>query len=264
MAVISSAFELDLDARGRSRKRGSSISGRPLRCSRAASRASRATSRLEAPTWALPMRSWPSRCQPPSSPCSPRDQVLDRHLDVLEEDLVHLVAAVHQDQRAHGDAGVFMSISRKLMPSGVCRWRVGAHQAEDPVAVVAQRGPDLLAVDQVVVALTASARVLSARPGRSRAGLGIACDPEVVALADARREAVLLLGRAELEQHAGAHGGAEQGPGWARRRGRTLVVDVALGDVPARATLLGPVWRTDLYGQDLVPAHHVLARGRWR
>jgi hypothetical protein len=30
---------------------------------------------------------------------------------------------------------------------------VGAHQAEDPVAVVAQRGPDLLAVDDVVVAL---------------------------------------------------------------------------------------------------------------
>ena len=30
--------------------------------------------------------------------------VLDRHLDVVEEHFVHFVAAVHQDQRAHGDA----------------------------------------------------------------------------------------------------------------------------------------------------------------
>src|SRR5256884_7111992 len=34
--------------------------------------------------------------------------------------------------------------------------RVGAHEAEDPVAVVAERRPDLLAGDDVVVALARS------------------------------------------------------------------------------------------------------------
>jgi hypothetical protein len=33
------------------------------------------------------------------------DQVVGRHLHVVEEDLVHLVLAVEHDDRPHGDAG---------------------------------------------------------------------------------------------------------------------------------------------------------------
>ena len=51
--------------------------------------------------------------------------------------------------------GVFMSISRKEMPSCGLPLGIGAHQAEDPVGVLAERGPGLLAVDDVVVALRA-------------------------------------------------------------------------------------------------------------
>ena len=61
--------------------------------------------------------------------------------------------------------GVFMSISRKEMPSCL-RAAVGAHQAEDHVGMLAQRGPGLLAVDDVVVALALGAGA-SATPGRS-------------------------------------------------------------------------------------------------
>jgi hypothetical protein len=44
------------------------------------------------------------------------DQVLGRHLDVVEKDLVDLAFAVQQLDRAHVTPGDFMSISRKLMP----------------------------------------------------------------------------------------------------------------------------------------------------
>ena len=52
------------------------------------------------------------------------------------------------------------------MPSCRLPSLVGAHQAEDHVGMLRERGPDLLAVDDVVVA-RASASVRSDRPGRS-------------------------------------------------------------------------------------------------
>ena len=114
------------------------------------------------------MRSWPSRYLATVQPLpSSRDQVLDRHLHVVEEHLVHLVPAVHEDERAHGDARASScrSAGRRCLPAS-CARGVGAHQAEDPVGVVRERGPGLLAVDDVVVALRAR-RASSATRGRS-------------------------------------------------------------------------------------------------
>jgi hypothetical protein len=47
-----------------------------------------------------------------------------------------------------------MSTSRKRCRPALRGRGVGADEAEDPVAVVAERGPDLLAGDDVVVAVT--------------------------------------------------------------------------------------------------------------
>jgi len=49
--------------------------------------------------------------------------------------------------------GVFMSISRNPQYALVLvRLRVGAHETEDPVSAVCLRGPDLLAVHDVLIA----------------------------------------------------------------------------------------------------------------
>ena len=88
------------------------------------------------------------------------DPVLDRHLHVGEEDLVDLVAhrrarAVDQVDRIDLDAGrlhVDQQEGDALLPLALVR---GPHQAEDPVGPMGVGRPDLLAVDDVVVALHA-------------------------------------------------------------------------------------------------------------
>jgi hypothetical protein len=82
--------------------------------------------------------------------------------------------------------GVFMSTRMKEMPSA--SWpRVGAAQAEDPVGVLRQRGPGLLAVDDPAVAL-ALGLGLERGEVRARARLGKALAPPVVDIGDARQK----------------------------------------------------------------------------
>ena len=108
------------------------------------------------------------------------DQVRDRHLDVVEEHLVHLVAAVSDDDRLHGDARrlhVDQQEGDALLRLGL---GIGAHQAEDPVGPVAHRVPGLRAVDDVVVALPAppwcaGARDRSPSPARNSPGTTTPC-----------------------------------------------------------------------------------------
>ena len=45
------------------------------------------------------------------------DKVLGRNDDVVKEDLAHLVLAVQQADRTHGDPGVCMSTRKKEIPS---------------------------------------------------------------------------------------------------------------------------------------------------
>ena len=115
------------------------------------------------------------------------DQVLDRHLHVVEEHLVDLVAAVDGQDRAHGDAGRLHVDQQERDAFLLLRRRIGAHQAEDPVGVLRQRGPGLLAVDDVVVAV-ALGRGLQRGEVGAGAGLGEALAPPVVEIGDARQE----------------------------------------------------------------------------
>ena len=112
------------------------------------------------------MRSWPSRYLATVQPLpSSMHQVFRRNLDVVEEHLVHLVAAVHQDQRAHRDPGRFHvhQQERDALLASSRQAGVGAHEAENPVGEMPERGPDLLAVDDVVVAMPRSAFGLERR-----------------------------------------------------------------------------------------------------
>ena len=80
---------------------------------------------------------------------------------------------VHVDQQ-EGDALVLLGL------------RVGAHQAEAPVGVLRAGGPDLLAVDQPVVALVLALGLQAGEVGAG-AGLGVALAPAQLA-ADDRRQ----------------------------------------------------------------------------
>ena len=93
--------------------------------------------------------------------CASRTRTLSKKVsqngDLPEISRIGLVltpGAGHVEQH-EADAGVLL------------RRAVGAHQAEDPVGLVGVAGPDLLAVDEVVVAAVLGAR-RPARPGPSR------------------------------------------------------------------------------------------------
>jgi hypothetical protein len=61
---------------------------------------------------------------------------------------------------AGGDGALHGHVEQHEADAGVLGLGVGAHQAEDPVGLVGVAGPDLLAVDDEVVAVV-SARVAS-------------------------------------------------------------------------------------------------------
>ena len=123
------------------------------------------------------------------------------------------------------------------------RVRIGAHQAEDPVGVLAERVPGLLAVDDVVVALAFGAR-LERREVGARARLRIALAPPVFAADDARQEALLLRRAAERHDHRRDHLQAERNRARRAGGGGFLVEDVQLHRTPAGAAeLLRPARR---------------------
>ena len=134
------------------------------------------------------------------------DEVLRGHADVFEEDLVDLEAAVDQLDRAQRDAGgVHREDQQRDAPLLLLRRRVGADQAEDPVGVLAQRGPGLLAVDDPVVAVADGGGAQRGEVGAG-VGLGEALAPPDVEVRRLRQEALLLL--------LGAEGGDAPGRSW--------------------------------------------------
>src|SRR6267378_3142006 len=187
-------------------------------------------------------------------------EVLDGNLDLVEEDLVHLLAAVQQDDGPHRDAGrVHVDQQEGDAVLALARIRVGAHEAEDPVGVVSERGPDLLARDDVVAVLPLGAR-LERGQVRARARLRISLAPEVRAVVDARQEALLLGLRAELQQHGRAHPEPERHQRRSLRVATLFLEDVLLHGVPVRpAPFLRPVRRDPaLLGEDPVPAQQIV------
>ena len=82
------------------------------------------------------------------------DELVRRNPDVFEEHLVDLVAAVDELDRPQRDArGVHLHQDEGDAGLLLGCVGIGAYQQEDPVGVLAERGPGLLAVDDVVVAV---------------------------------------------------------------------------------------------------------------
>src|SRR5581483_5395116 len=176
------------------------------------------------------------------------------------EDFVHLVTAIHHDDRLHGDAGrlhVDQQEGNALLRLGL---GIGANQAEDPVGPMAHRVPGLGAVDDVVVALLLGLRAERGEIG-ARTRLGVALAPPHGALANRRQVLLLLLVRAERVDHRPDHLAAE----WDDAR-RVFLRTHVLEDVALRrreagtAVLLGPgVNEPALLPERLLPAHVVVA-----
>ncbi len=102
--------------------------------------------------------------------------------------------------------GVFMSIRMKEMPSCFFAVGIGAHEDENPVGVLGERRPGLLAVDDVLVAL-ALGRGFQARRDRPGPRFGKALAPPIVEIGDARQKLLLLRLRAESGDHRPDHVG---------------------------------------------------------
>src|SRR5437763_7841073 len=85
---------------------------------------------------------------------------------------------------------------------------VGAHQAEDPVGVVRVRGPDLLAVDDEIVAVAFGARLQRSEIG-ARVRFGITLAPANEAGGDLRQVLFLLRLGAVFQKRRSEHGDAE-------------------------------------------------------
>ncbi len=137
------------------------------------------------------------------------DKLIGGYPDVFEEHLVDLVAAVDQLDRPHRDPGG-VQIDEQKRDAGLLlgRLRVGAHQAENPVGVLAQRRPGLLPVDDVAVAVPQGG---GAQRCQIRAGFGLGepLAPPDVEAGRRRQEALLDLLGAELGDHRSDHLGVE-------------------------------------------------------
>ena len=168
------------------------------------------------------------------------DEVFDRHAHVLEPDLVDLSCAVEQRDRAHRDARA-LHVDQQEADAGLrLRLGVGAHQTEDPIGVVPQGIPGLLAVDHVVIALAHRPRAQRGKI-RARPRLRVPLAPPSLARADRRQEPALLSGAAEGDQHRRDHLHAERQDARRIRHRRFLFEYVLLHGIPGGAAELpGP------------------------
>src|SRR5581483_3357039 len=167
------------------------------------------------------------------------DEVLLRHAHVVEEDLVEVVVVRHVDERTDGDAWG-LHIDDEVTNALVLR-RVGvrAREQDHVLGDVRAGGPDLLAVDDVVVAVLDGPRLHGGEVGAG-AGFGEALAPDVVALDDAREVLLLLLlGAVEDDGRAGPAGAdAEVAPAWRAGERHLLREDELLHDGHAGAAVL--------------------------
>ena len=120
---------------------------------------------------------------------------------------------------------------------------------------MAQGGPNFLTVDHVMVAHPFGTGFQSGQV-RSSAGLGVTLHPKIITFADPGQELFFLRWRTELQQHRRTHRRAKGRQTWSAGQGKFFVVDIALGDVPARtAPLHRPMRHRPAFGgQNFVPA----------
>ena len=153
--------------------------------------------------------------------------------------------------------GVAMSSRRNVMPGLLLLGaRIGPDQHEHPVGQVAVAGPDLLAVDHVVVAVD-HRRCLQRREIGPGVGLGVSLAPADLPARDLREVLALERLAAELQERRADHGEAEAD----ERRRQVEPRDLGLEHLglvarePAAAVLARPPRRRPpARGRELEPA----------
>jgi hypothetical protein len=168
-------------------------------------------------------------------------QVLLRHLDVGEEDLVELRLAGDLAERAHLDAGRLHVDDQVGEPLVALRVRIATADKDAVVGDVSERRPDLLAVDDERAVLSLD-RGANCREVGSGARLREALAPDLLGRKDLRQVAtLLLLGSVRHDRWAGhaepdhAHVLRRLRPGELLEHDRLVAVRCA-----AAAVLLGP------------------------
>ncbi len=116
----------------------------------------------------------------------------DGDAHILEKDFVELRRAGHLTERADLDSGLVHLEQQVADASVFGRFGVRAHEGEDHLGGHRARGPDLLAVDDEVVAVSDATR-LDRGEVRAGAGLGVALTPLDFASNHWRQELRLLL-----------------------------------------------------------------------
>src|SRR5690606_34105145 len=136
----------------------------------------------------------------------------------------------------------------------------GAHQTKNPFAVLAQRGPGFLAVNDVVVAF-AFGLAFDRGEIRSRTWFAVALAPPDFAAGDTRQETLLLFLVAKGHDHGRDHHRPEGHDARCTGQRALLFKEVFLHGSPAWPTkLFGPAMaQPALFAQDLGPALHVVA-----
>ena len=190
------------------------------------------------------------------------DQILDRHLDIVEEHLVDFGSAIDGLDRAHRDALRLHVEHDEGDAHLLLGRRIGTAQAEDHVGILRERGPGLLAVDDVFVTLALGLGLERSEVGAGT-GLGEALAPPIVDIGNARQVLLLLLLVAEGIDDRADHADAE---GERRRRRihlQLFVEDVMLYRGPAGAAIfLRPVRDAPaLLVEDAPPVDHLLLGG---
>ena len=171
-------------------------------------------------------------------------QVGGRHAHVFQEHFAQLAVPRHVPDRPHPDAGLVHVDQEEADAGLLLRLLVGARQHEDVAGVGGERGPDLLAVDDVLVAI-GDRLGTQPRQVRARIRFGVPLAPQVLASDDLRQPLVALLGRAVADQQRADHQDAHVGKARDAPALVLLVEDQQLGRVKAHAAVLARPVRRD-------------------
>src|SRR5690606_19478110 len=183
------------------------------------------------------------------------DEVFNRYANIVEVHFVHFATTVQGNDGRDGDAGA-VHVDQQEADAGLVFFvrAAGAHQAENPVGVVTERGPRLGAVDDVLVTIAHGGGAQGGQVG-ARVRFRIALTPPDIAGENVRQEALLLFFAAVGVDHRRDHLHAEGHDFQHVLLGAFVGPDVLLCRGPAGAAVLdrpvgcGPA----LFIQNLLP-----------
>ena len=190
----------------------------------------------------------------------------DRHPRVVEEHLIDFVVAGDTADRPHRDARrghVDQEKADALVLLG--RGLAAAHQGEHAIGEMRVGGPDLAAVDHIMVAVAHRASGKRCQIG-ARARLGIALAPVIVAGQHARQVVRFLLRRAEAHDDRAGHAQARGRQGRGAGHRAFGLENPALFQSPAGAAMLERPGRGNpaLPVEAAVPLHADIGFGKYR